>query len=346
MEGGKKIDLYTKEGKQFVRLPATEQEALFKCLGRVAAAARRKSRPATAPKRAVSHSARAIINQEHLNLRSRDPNYDYHRFKAYQASLPFAKREDPLVHHPPTPNANAQRALNRRAPNAEAKRVRNNEIKQLNPNDPADMKLIQEHYAQQYAQQHPQQPQPEAKAAPPLPPRPGRVLGRGHSFNGLYDSQIQEALAKTHQFVGTFAIDQVHEVPISATHDTAFILNRDKHDMPGSHWFAVWCSPKKDKDVEIYDSLLDDDDPSYTLPPSLIPDLRKKIDELHLPYRLKLKVSGVRDQRVNSKTCGLFAINFVLSKARGETFAQATHYDSIPAAEKEVRKIGKEFKFL
>jgi len=169
--------------------------------------------------------------------------------------------------------------------------------------------------------------------------------GTGDSDHTMYDTQINKILDPIPGFQGCFAVDQIGKVPISATEDSSFVLNSDPSSKPGQHWIGVWISPIKTKSVEIFDSLAE----MSPLQPKLkevIGELRAKVDALHLPYRLKLKTNTVRDQRANSTTCGWFATHFILDRARGKSYAEASHFKGIDAAEASLKPLQAEFKYL
>lgn len=167
--------------------------------------------------------------------------------------------------------------------------------------------------------------------------------GAGGSDNTMYDDQINTILAPVPGFQGCFASDEIPHVKISSSEDSSFVLNSDPASKKGTHWVAVWISPVKDKSVELFDSLFD----MSPLPFKKVVDaIRKKVEALHLPYRLKFKYNEVRDQRANSSTCGWFATRFILDRARGQSFADATHFKSIQHAEGTLKPLEKEFKYL
>lgn len=112
------------------------------------------------------------------------------------------------------------------------------------------------------------------------------------------------------------------------------------------HWVAVLISPVKSKSVEIFDSLADLSPLTGKKLERVVKELKEKVEALSLPYRLKLKTNEVRSQRANSSSCGFFAASFLLDRARGKTFAEASHYNSITDAEASLKPLEKEFKYL
>lgn len=157
------------------------------------------------------------------------------------------------------------------------------------------------------------------------------------------DDQLNAILSPIPGFIGCFASDELHKAKISATHDTSLVLNSDPHDKPGTHWVAIWVSPVKDKSVELFDSLADES-PLHLR--QVVGQLKAMVHKLGLPYRLKFKHNGVRDQRANSSTCGWFSVHFIMDRARGKTFAEASHFKDISEAEKSLRPLEKEFRYL
>jgi hypothetical protein len=150
-------------------------------------------------------------------------------------------------------------------------------------------------------------------------------------------------------FQGCFAIDQLDDVEFSDTADTSFILNSDPSSKPGQHWIGVWVSPVKSHTIEVFDSLADKD-PEKNASPLQGPKLalvKKKLTEkgkyLELPYPLKFRTNQTRDQRANSSSCGWFATRFILERAHGESWAQATKFDGIEKAEMTLKKLEAEY---
>jgi hypothetical protein len=167
--------------------------------------------------------------------------------------------------------------------------------------------------------------------------------GTGGGSAITYDSQINKALAGIPGYQGAITIDRVRDIKLSPTQDTSFVVNSDPSSKPGQHWVAVLVSPTKSKDVEVFDSLAE-------LSPMnmkrLTEALRHLVQGLGLPYRLKYKVNQHRDQRANSNSCGYFATRFLLDRARGKDFAEASGYKNITQAENSLKPLEAEFRFL
>jgi hypothetical protein len=171
-----------------------------------------------------------------------------------------------------------------------------------------------------------------------------RKEGRGEDKT-TYDEQLNKILAPVRGYQGCFASDEIHKVNVSGNEDTSFVLNSDSHDKGGTHWVAVWISPKKDKSVELFDSLADESPLNVK---KVVAELKKKVEALNLGYRLKFKHNSVRDQRANSSSCGWFASHFILDRARGKSFVEASGFGggSISGAEKALIPLEKRFKYI
>lgn len=202
--------------------------------------------------------------------------------------------------------------------------------------------------------QHPPPPLPERKHKPPVEKKSGS--GIVHKPSGepdekksqrgagtTYDTQIDKVMEKVPGYLGTYAIDTLHDAPFSTRDDTCLVLNSDKSRGPGVHWVGIWMSPTKDKSVELFDSLAGE---SPLDKKRVVDILKRKVDAMKLPYRLKLKINTNRLQRANSSNCGIFACHFLLDRARGKSFADATHYGGIQAAEGAMKPLEEQFKYL
>ncbi len=144
-------------------------------------------------------------------------------------------------------------------------------------------------------------------------------------------------------FKGVYCFDEMDKIPLSRTQDSSFVLNTDPSTKKGCHWVAIWISPTRDKSVEVYDSLVE---MSPLKLPILKNYLKQRIETMGLPYRLKLKLNEVRDQRANSNSCGYFATKFILDRARHVPFDVASGYKSVTEAENALKPIEKEFQYL
>ena len=167
------------------------------------------------------------------------------------------------------------------------------------------------------------------------------LLGSGTGGAALVttDDQLNKILRSVRGYQGTFAIDQVNNIKVSPFSNTSFIVNSDPSTESGQHWAAVWISPVVSKSVEIFDSLAELSPLQGDKLNTLVEDIRKKVSELKLPYNLKLYRNAERDQRANSSTCGWFSARFILERARGMTFKQASSFKNITEAEKSLETL-------
>jgi flagellar hook protein FlgE len=167
--------------------------------------------------------------------------------------------------------------------------------------------------------------------------------GTGAGKYTTTNAQINSVLKDIPGYEGCFMSDEIPKVKISPTQDTSFVLNSDPSSEKGLHWVSVWISPVKDKTVEVFDALGPDSPLNLR---KVIDELRSRILPMKLPYRLKFKHNTRRWERIDGSSCGEFAMQFILDRARGKTFSEASQYDSIPEAEKSLHPLEKRFGYL
>ena len=186
---------------------------------------------------------------------------------------------------------------------------------------------------------------------------PSNQSGTGsESFQPLYTSQIDAALdhlrPPNNFYVGTVALDQVKDVKpwVNKIDRMCFIMNLDPSDKPGSHWVAVdivW--PNEVAEICYFDSL------AQPPPKSLLQDLKKFIavrKDNQVYMKFKSHEPQDRRQALNTNTCGVYAIKFVLDRLeRGLDFKHASGFATeskglIQKSEKEMRRVAKRFGFI
>src|SRR5699024_3781931 len=76
---------------------------------------------------------------------------------------------------------------------------------------------------------------------------------------GLYDYEIDKLMKpyRSKGFKGVIASDEIYKLIPYAEKNTSWIMNKDTHNKPGSHWVAVMINAKPNSDgtVEYFDSL-------------------------------------------------------------------------------------------
>jgi hypothetical protein len=159
--------------------------------------------------------------------------------------------------------------------------------------------------------------------------------GRG-GVRGLYTSQI-EHMMKSYKpnYLGCIAANEVKTLlpSVKKQRQICFIQNTD--DKTGIHWVA-WFIDRDRKTVEYYDSLAD------PLPENLfnnIQPLLKKISARGDKWKWKYNV--IRDQLLNSDTCGWFCMVFLRDRLNGIPFKIASHYEK---GEKRIKQVMKNMK--
>ena len=161
--------------------------------------------------------------------------------------------------------------------------------------------------------------------------------GRKHGA-ALYDSEIMKIMKPYKRFLGVVASDRVYKLKPDANKDSAFIMNLDKYNKPGSHWIAVFISPKKSKSIEYYNSF--GEEPSM----EFLKQMKKVIDRMGLDYLLKLKVNRIKKQAERSSECGYYSMNFLMDRFKGLPFDDSTGYSDVMRSEGRIKRFRKMLK--
>lgn len=110
-------------------------------------------------------------------------------------------------------------------------------------------------------------------------------------------------------FKGIIPRDHLEDTIVHTRHPSAYIINLDRHDEPGSHWVACYFS-SSGGEAEYFDP--------YGLPPSH-PEIEHFIKKNSRRYRFSRRVI----QSPLSKTCGIYCVYYVKKKARGYSLERA-----------------------
>jgi len=149
---------------------------------------------------------------------------------------------------------------------------------------------------------------------------PEEQFGEGNGLDGLYESQIDKAMNKHKNFIGTISCDEINTLPLQDK--VGFVMNLDKAKGQQKlfHWVAVWIDADKDKSVEYYDSLGNPPTEQFKR------DIKKYVEDLGTDDMLKFKINTVKGQRDDTDTCGAMAMNFLEKRMNGVSFKDATGY--------------------
>jgi hypothetical protein len=161
---------------------------------------------------------------------------------------------------------------------------------------------------------------------------------------GLYSDEIDRLMSKyvSKGFVKTIPYDILNKLDFQKKKPfvdrdlfvitpRAVVLNLDAHDKPGSHWVALYVTPKT---VEYFDSFAEE-------PPAKVDVEIQKFVKRYSRDMLQYKINSVKQQRTNSDNCGYFAMKFLVNRMNGKTFKQATGWDIIEKSikgEKDIKK--------
>lgn len=164
--------------------------------------------------------------------------------------------------------------------------------------------------------------------------------GSGEKLNkGLYSEQIDHLMKDYPNYLGCYASDELDSLldAIIENEMTQFgaIVNLDKSTLPGSHWVALYGDLINEKEVNYYDSLAGE-----RFPPFIRNFFLRLITRMDIPYMLKLKKNECRDQRINSNTCGLHAVEFLQGRLNGKPFRECSGYDILKQEAHVKKKFG------
>lgn len=165
--------------------------------------------------------------------------------------------------------------------------------------------------------------------------------GNGHKIGDiLSDDQINIIMHPYKNFIGTYTIDElpiIHNVILKKNCDECCcIINTQKRNTTTvGHWIAIWMSID-DASLEIYDPLAENRPDMYN---SIKDEFEDILEELKISHYMKLKINSVRNQRINSSTCGWHCIAFLLQRLVGIPFDEASGYHNTAEAENEAHRL-------
>lgn len=196
----------------------------------------------------------------------------------------------------------------------------------------------------------------DSSMAPSMTSVDDGMTGTGKTIPPISNFGLERLLAPYRQdgFVGVIASDQIMTLQkyVNRGDILAFIMNLSPSGTEGTHWIAVWINFTNNKygapEVDYFDPL---GDPAK---PETIKDLMALVSRrIGFQVLPKFKENRIRQQRLNSNTCGYIAAQFLRRMFAGEDFAEATNY-TISKSEDEARKLlvqekqvgGKKFGYL
>lgn len=151
---------------------------------------------------------------------------------------------------------------------------------------------------------------------------------------GMSSDQINAIMDKYKpDYLGCIAADEIHLLRPKKSTRICWVMNTDPRGQPGSHWVAclIDARPHGSHSVEYYDSLAE------PIRQGWVEDLKKIIKRVHGDESyLRFKENGVADQSDTSNNCGEFACRFLQARLDGETFGQASGWNS--AGERKIEQ--------
>jgi len=166
------------------------------------------------------------------------------------------------------------------------------------------------------------------------------ALGKKYTSDdeqGLADYEIDEMMKGKSHYVGTLNIEDIEELDPENKMGFCLFLPFDNDDETG-HWVAVYIDSKDSKSIEYYDPYGEDP------PEEVMEELKKLVDKYDLPYLLKFKVNKVKNQRVNSDSCGYFSVLFLKDRFDGVPFSDTTGFSNVMEAEHNIKKYKDHYK--
>lgn len=142
--------------------------------------------------------------------------------------------------------------------------------------------------------------------------------GGGEEEGGIYDSDINEMMKNSPNYLGTISCDNIKDLKPSK--NCSFIYNTDTSDGPGIHWVAVRVDDDS-KSLEHFDPL--GDHPNDVANKGL----KSLMEKVNSPYMYKYKINTVKNQRDDTDTCGYQCVRFLKDREKGISFVKATHYE-------------------
>ena len=154
---------------------------------------------------------------------------------------------------------------------------------------------------------------------------------------GIYNSEIDKIMEPYKPiYQGTFMRDELKNLKPASK--MAFIMNTDPSSKEGKHWVACYLDADHDKSLEYYDSFGKDP------PKGFDRDMKRVVDELHLPYMMKYKVNRIVEQK-SSDNCGFHSMRFLINRMKGNKFTEATKYNVL-SAEAKAKSMREKFGFI
>lgn len=144
---------------------------------------------------------------------------------------------------------------------------------------------------------------------------------------GLWKHQIEKIMRDVPNFVGVFSLKDLESINLPKhIHQFSFILN------VGYHWIAVLIDRKT---IEYYDS-------EASSPPKAFMEIMQPILKKQFPGAIfQLKVNTVRAQSPATQNCGYHAMRFLLDRARGKTWKEATFFETVDNSVKGEEAVAK-----
>lgn len=191
----------------------------------------------------------------------------------------------------------------------------------------------------------PKEPQKEKEPEAPKEKPPPKGGDEGPSLfqfgagdnGGLSNIEIDQLMAPFRDFHGTYAIDQIKQIPVKDKF--GFVINTEPIKVPTGHWCGVWVDANKDKSIEWFDPFGD------SPPKRFDKDIKHLINKIQPNDYLKYKVNRIVSQDDRSDNCGWISMNFLLERMNGKKFKEVTGYN-IAEGERKAELLKQKFNYI
>ena len=142
-------------------------------------------------------------------------------------------------------------------------------------------------------------------------------------------------------FLGVYDIDDIDKIPFPKNKPSGVVLLTDILDTRKgmkrkkyNHWVSLYIDPVNEKEINYYDSF------ANPPPDNMMKRIKKQL--IDIPYYLKFKHNMIKNQSVNSRNCGFFAMKFLIKRFKNEPFKLASGFSDVQQSENNIKAFKRE----
>lgn len=161
--------------------------------------------------------------------------------------------------------------------------------------------------------------------------------GNSKQRGGLSNDEIDKMMSRYKEFKGCFHMNDLDKIkPSKSKFGFCILVPFDKSN--DGHWVAVYVSPKEHI-IEYYDPF--GEPPGNTVNKYL----KKIVQKMNSDYLFQYKINRIKNQRVNSDTCGWHSCDFLIKRIVHDVhFKDATGYSNVLKSERHIDKLKQKVK--